>query len=143
MTDVNIEAGISDGMAQRATVSITSIKIPPNPTDAGMTYLLSLPNIMRAMWGMSSPTHPISPHMETTEAVIIAAEVITAILITLTGIPRERASSSLNVIALSFQRRRYIVKVPAIMRGEPMAKVFFVAEERLPISQNVTAGRTS
>ena len=92
--DVNMETGISDAVTDRAAVSMISMNTAPNAMLAGMTELLSLPNIMRTIWGMSSPPHPIWPHMDTTAAVTMADPTITSPRILLTGIPRDLASSS-------------------------------------------------
>ena len=74
---------------------------------------------------------------------IIAAPVITSSLIRFTFIPRETASSSLSVIALSFQRKSQITAIPAAISGAPIARLARVVPERLPISQKVIDGSTS
>ena len=127
----------------RAAVSIASIKSAPSAMLAGTTLRLSFPKIIRAACGMSSPTQPMRPHIETTEAVIIAAPVITSSLTRFTFIPSDVASSSLSVIALSFQRKSQISAIPAAISGAPIARLARVVPDRLPISQNVIDGSTS
>jgi len=106
-------------LTERASVSMKSINNAPSPMLAGITDLLLFPYSIRDMCGISRPTQPISPHIDTTEAVIIVAPRMTSNLIRLTGTPREMASSSLSVMRLSFQRRKKIRSVPAMINGEP------------------------
>ena len=49
--------------------------------DAGMTFDVSLPKSILHICEIKSPTQPICPHMETTEEVIIAEQIITVIRI--------------------------------------------------------------
>ena len=133
--DVNMETGISDAVTDRAAVSMISMNTAPNAMLAGMTELLSLPNIMRTIWGMSSPTHPIWPHMDTTAAVTMADPTITSPRILLTGIPRDLASSSGRDMELSFHLNRNSSTLPIRMNGAPMTRVALVVLAMLPISQ--------
>ena len=133
--DVNMETGISDAVTDRAAVSMISMNTAPNAMLAGMTELLSLPNIMRTIWGMSSPTNPIWPHMDTTAAVTMADPTITSPRILLTGIPRDLASSSGRDMELSFHLNRNSSTLPIRMNGAPMTRVALVVLAMLPISQ--------
>ena len=131
--DVNMETGISDAVTDRAAVSMISMNTAPNAMLAGMTELLSLPNIMRTIWGMSSPTHPIWPHMDTTAAVTMADPTITSPRILLTGIPRDLASSSGRDMELSFHLNRNSSTLPIRMNGAPMTRVALVVLAMLPM----------
>ena len=143
MIDVRIDTGISVPVTLRAIVSMTSMKIAPSPMLAGTTDLLLLPNAMREMCGMSNPTQPISPHIETTAAVIIVAPRMTSSRMRFTGTPSDVASSSLSVMRLSFHRKQKIKMIPAMMKGEPCSKVSFVVPDKLPSNQKVMVGSTS
>ena len=57
MTAVRIDMGISEAVALRASVSTSAMNTAPRLSEAGTSRVLSLPNIIRAMCGMSSPTH--------------------------------------------------------------------------------------
>ena len=99
-TAVRIETGISLCVAVRATVSITSMKRAPMTIEAGSTKRLFAPKIMRAAWGTRRPTQPMRPHIETTEAVIMVAAMMTPARILRTGMPRLAASSVGRVVTL-------------------------------------------
>ncbi len=92
---------------------MSSIKIAPRPMLAGITRRLSLPKSMREMWGISRPTQPIRPHMDTTEAVIIVEARITSTRRRLTFTPSVCASSSFSDSTFSRQRSAKIIAVPA------------------------------
>ena len=55
---VSTETGISEGLMLRAAVSTKTMNTAPKLTEAGTSTRLSLPNAMRQIWGISSPTHP-------------------------------------------------------------------------------------
>lgn len=130
-----METGISDAVTDRAAVSMISMNTAPKAILAGITELLSLPNIMRTIWGMSSPTHPIWPHMDTTAAVTMADPTITSPRILLTGIPKDLASSSGRDMELSFHLNRNKRMLPIMMNGAPMTRVALVVLAMLPMSQ--------
>ena len=130
-----METGISDAVTDRAAVSMISMNTAPKAMLAGITELLSLPNIMRTIWGMSSPTHPIWPHMDTTAAVTMADPTITSPRILLTGIPKDLASSSGRDMELSFHLNRNKRMLPIMMNGAPMTRVALVVLAMLPMSQ--------
>ena len=64
--------GISAGaMTVRANTSHKIRKIPPRKADAGSITRWSGPTKSRAMCGMTSPTNPMRPVKETTEAIMM------------------------------------------------------------------------
>ena len=89
-----IETGISALVRHLARVSEISMNIPPSTMDKGITLLLSLPVRSLDKCGIISPHHPIRPQVDTTAAVIRAAEAIMISLTLLILSPSETASSS-------------------------------------------------
>ena len=140
---VRMETGSSAAVAQRATVSIASMNMAPRPMLAGMTRVLSFPNIILDICGIRSPTQPMSPHMETTEAVIMVEPRTISALSLFTGTPRAVASSSERLMAFKRQRSMYIMSIPEIIKGAPIKSASEVMPDRLPMSQKVIAGSTS
>ena len=132
---VNMDTGISDAVTDRARVSMISMNTAPKAMLAGITELLSFPNIIRTMWGMRRPTQPIWPHMDTTAAVTMADPTITRLRIRFTGIPRDFASSSGRDMELSFHRSRNKSMLPPAIKGAPITRVDFVVDAMLPMRE--------
>ena len=68
--------------------------IAPIEMEAGNTYWLLLPTIIRAICGIINPTQPIIPAVATAAAVINVAPIMTSHFSFVTEIPSEFASSS-------------------------------------------------
>ena len=138
-----METGISDAVTQRAMVSVTSMKSPPASAEKGISRRLSFPKAMRPRCGIRRPTQPMTPQMETTEAVMAEAAAMTSPRTSGRFTPRARASSSGRERAFSRKRSRKSSRVPARITGPPVRSALRVMPEKLPISQKVMTGRTS
>src|SRR5690606_29704523 len=64
------------GMMTRDSTSAAIMKTAPISAEAGSSSPCRTPTTMRAAWGMTSPTKPIDPTMETMTAVISAETAI-------------------------------------------------------------------
>ena len=102
MNDVTTPIGSSTGFNSVRATRSASIKntAPPN-NDAGSKRLWSGPTIMRTMCGVTRPTKPIVPPMET-QTPISALTAMSSVSFTCrTGTPMLRALLSLTAKALS------------------------------------------
>jgi hypothetical protein len=70
ITPVKMPSISSAEVSVLQSISIMSIKIPPDIIAIGNIFLLSEPIIIRAVWGITRPTHPIVPDRQTELAVI-------------------------------------------------------------------------
>lgn len=94
MIAVRIEMGISAAEALLAIVSTMTIKQAPMLIEAGTSERWLLPKAILHIWGISRPTQPTCPHIDTQEAVIIVAQITVTTLSMFTLTPSDFASSS-------------------------------------------------
>ena len=113
----------ADAVALLARVSTRIMKVAPRLTDAGSRDRWLLPNFIRHIWGISRPTQPTCPHMDTQEAVMAVAH--TTVMPRRTDIltPEALASSSLRGSRFSRQRSRKSTAMPSTTGGVPKARV--------------------
>ena len=91
---VNIEMGISEPVIVRASVSTMSMNAAPDMIDAGTTYRLSGPRSRRQKCGMIRPAQPMVPEMQVAIAVRNVELRMSSPRMSLTFIPRKKASFS-------------------------------------------------
>ena len=132
---VKIPSGISTVVNERAISSISKRKKAPAIILAGKSILWSGPTIIRATWGITSPTHPIIPHILTEAAVTTLQQTMIMACNFFILIPMAWASSSPMASILSLHRIASNIMVPIIM-GMPMIIMsWLVTEDKLPMSQ--------
>ena len=87
-------SGSSEAVSDRLTVSIAAMKAAPRDRETGISFRLSWPTIILEMCGMTSPTQPTEPHMQTAPAVASVAPAMTSRFVHFTSTPSVRASRS-------------------------------------------------
>lgn len=92
-------------------ISIISIKIPPKTIAIGSIFLLSEPIIIRAVCGMTRPTHPIVPDRQTELAVIKVEEIMNIPRVVCGLIPTDCASLSTSERTLSWYLKIRIITI--------------------------------
>lgn len=102
ISDVSTPRGISYASRVRQQLSTTSINKAPVKSEKRIRVLLLGPEINLTRCGIISPTHPIVPAIDTTEAVSKVAHIMQTILTVETLIPIDFASSSPKDKRLSF-----------------------------------------
>lgn len=109
-------------------------------TDAGSSTRWSGPTSILATCGITSPTQPMIPLMETAAAVTTVAQPITTIRSSSTLTPSDRASSSPSESTLSRQRSSSSPPMPNAISGSASTRSRVEDVLKLPSSQNTMAG---
>lgn len=91
MKPVRIDRGISAADSVRASVSMTSMKIPPTTAETGSRRVLSGPAMRRPMWGTTRPTQPTVPEMQTAHPVSAVEQTIVVRRVQRRDTPRDLA----------------------------------------------------
>ena len=133
--DVIIPTGISSGeIIVLAIMSDASSMMPPMSPDAGMRYLLSTPTRLRAIWGATRPTNPMTPlnamHIDEMSVTVTSDTVFRRFTFT----PRVAATSSPAFSALKSQAHLKTTMKPRMMNGMTIAIASQLAPQNPPIS---------
>ena len=134
MRAVKIPMGTSVMSMVREMLSTSNRKAAPKHMVAGSKFLWSGPTSIRLMWGMTSPTHPIIPLMDTAAAVIRVQQHMIMNLSFPVSSPRDWASSSPMARIFSLHLKMNSMVIPRIMGIDAMNTSLLSTAEMLPIS---------
>ena len=135
MNAVKMPIGISVARRFLDTLSTTSRNAAPSSIVAGTRYRWSLPTILRARCGITSPTQPIMPLTDTLDAVTSVEQSTTISRSRLGCTPMVRASSSPSVRIFMRQRSKSSGMSPNAIGSSTNETSCSRAPDRLPMSQ--------